>query len=310
MSEAVILAEGLRVAFGERTALEGVGLAVGAGEIFGVVGADGAGKSTLLRVMIGQVRAAAGRVRVLGLAPEDPGLRGRIAYMPQGFGQYQDLSVRENLEFFAELHGVGQDAAQALIRDLLARTGLAGFEERRAGQLSGGMMQKLALACALVTRPEAMFLDEPTTGVDPVSRRAFWRLLESVQAEGVAILYATANMDEAERCTRVGFLERGRLAREGAPLDIVSRVSGVLLGVSGADVHLNWRALRELPAVQFAFRVGRQIKVWVADARGEESFRAAVAAAWPGLRVEKLLPTMQDVAVRELAAAPAGASNA
>jgi len=310
VSEPVILAEALRFSFGERTALDGVDLAVQAGEIFGVVGADGSGKSTLLQVMIGQLHCAAGRIRVLGLEPEDRRLRGRIAYMPQAFGQYQDLSVRENLEFFADLHGVERGAAQSLIRDLLARTGLTKFEARRAGQLSGGMMQKLALACALVTRPRAMFLDEPTTGVDPVSRRAFWRLLESVQAEGVAILYATANMDEAERCSRVGFLERGRLGRQGAPLDIVSRGGGVLLGVSGADVRPRWRLLREVPAARFAFRVGRQVKVWVEDARGEEAFRAAVTALSPGLRVERLFPTLQDLAVRDLGVAPAGGADA
>ena len=303
MSEAIIFAEGLRVDFDGSTALEGVDLAVMPGEILGVVGADGSGKSTLLRVMIGQLRPAAGRVRVLGLDPGDTRLRGQIAYMPQSFGQYQDLSVRENLEFFAELHGVGRATADALIRDLLDRTGLAPFDARRAGQLSGGMMQKLALACALVTRPRAMFLDEPTTGVDPVSRRAFWRLLEGVQAEGVAILYATANMDEAERCTRVAFLERGRLGRQGAPLDIVSRGSGVLLGVSGADIRLRWRALRELPAVSYAFRVGQAVKVWVDDGAGERAFRTAAVEFAPGLQVQRLAPTMQDVAVRDLALA-------
>lgn len=310
MSEPVILAEGLSFSFGERTILDGVDFAVGAGEIFGVVGADGAGKSILLTVMIGQLPAAAGRARVLGLDPRNARLRGEIAYMPQSFGQYQDLSVRENLEFFADLHGVEPGTASTLIGDLLARTGLTDFEGRRAGQLSGGMMQKLALSCALVTRPRAMFLDEPTTGVDPVSRRAFWRLLESVQAEGVAILIATANMEEAERCSRVGFLERGRLGRQGAPLDIVRAGSGVLLGVSGADVHRKWRALRAAPAVRSAFRVGRQVKVWVDDGPAEEVFRSAAATVAPGLRVERLMPTMQDLTVRDLAAAYAGAPDA
>ena len=208
-------AQGLRFAYRERQVLDGVDLELRAGEVFGVVGPDGAGKSTLLRLLIGQLTPTAGRLSVLGLPATDTALRRRIAYMPQSFGQYLDLSVAENLEFFADLHGLDRPSSQALIRDLLRRTGLTGFERRRAGQLSGGMMQKLALACALVSRPEVMFLDEPTTGVDPVSRRAFWQLLDEVRAEGVAIVYATANMDEAERCDRVGLLIAGRLVRQG-----------------------------------------------------------------------------------------------
>ncbi|HMA30793.1 MAG TPA: ABC transporter ATP-binding protein, partial [Casimicrobiaceae bacterium] len=195
--EVAVLARGLGFAYRDERVLDGVSLEVVAGEVFGVVGPDGAGKSTLLRLLIGQLEPSTGSVRVLGLPAADTSLRRRIAYMPQGFGQYLDLSVGENLEFFADLHALDRASSQALMRDLLERTGLTEFRDRRAGQLSGGMMQKLALACALVSRPRIMFLDEPTTGVDPVSRRDFWAILYGLREAGVTILLSTAYMDEA-----------------------------------------------------------------------------------------------------------------
>ncbi len=306
MSEPLIHAEGLRFAYGNKVVLDGIDLEVKAGEVFGIVGADGAGKSTLLRLMIGQLPPAAGRLGVLGLAPTSPSLRDQIAYMPQGFGQYQDLSVQENLEFFADLHGLDRDTSTSLIRDLLARTGLKGFEGRRAGQLSGGMMQKLALACALVSKPRAMFLDEPTTGVDPVSRRAFWQLLDGVRAEGVAILYATANMDEAERCNRVGILESGRMIRQGTPSELMSREDTLLVGVSGPDARAYRQALRNLPVVELIFPVGRQLRVWLVKGQTPQAFKDSLAALAPGLRLETLTPTLQDITLRDLALAAAG----
>ncbi len=206
MIEAAIEIADLRFAYGEQVVLDGVTLAVTPGEIYGVVGADGAGKTTLLQLAVGQLSPRDGRIRVLGRDATDPALRGEIAYMPQGFGLYPDLSVRENLDFFADLHGLPRTVARERIVDLLQRTDLTGFEARRANNLSGGMMQKLALACALVSRPRAMFLDEPTTGVDPVSRRAFWRLLNGVRAEGVAILYGHREYG------RGGALRPGRIA--------------------------------------------------------------------------------------------------
>lgn len=301
MGKIVIQTDGLSFAYGDKIVLDGIDLAVNSGEIFGIVGADGAGKSTLLRLLIGQLLPAAGRLSVLDRDPFDPWLRTQIAYMPQGFGQYQDLTVQENLEFFADLHGLDRSTTASLILDLLTRTGLRGFENRRAGQLSGGMMQKLALACALVSKPRTMFLDEPTTGVDPVSRRAFWQLLDGVRAEGVAIIYATANMDEAERCDRVGILERGRLIRQGAPLDLISSEGSLLFGVSGPDARAYRRMLRDSPGIRLVFPVGRQIRVWLATGHTPQQFRNRLATLAPSLRVEALAPTLQDIALRDLA---------
>jgi ABC-2 type transport system ATP-binding protein len=303
MNEPVVHARGLGFSYGLHAVLDNVDLELGAGEIFGVIGADGAGKSTLLRLLIGQLAPSAGELTVLGQPPRATKLRSRVAYMPQSFGQYVDLTVAENLHFFAELHGLPRDAAKHVIGDLLERTGLAPFVGRRAGQLSGGMMQKLALACAMVSRPDVMFLDEPTTGVDPVSRRAFWRLLEQVRAGGVAIVYATANLDEAERCDRIGLLSGGRFARSGAPFDLIRDVSAPLLALTGAQARAQRTLVRSLDGVELVFPVGESLKVWLRQASDRPRFDAAIAKHLPALAVEALRPSLHDVAMRDLAQA-------
>ena len=304
MSDAVVVrAQGLRFAYRAEPVLEDLDLELAAGEVFGVVGPDGAGKSTLLKLLIGQLVPVAGSISVLGLPATDTALRQRIAYMPQGFGQYLDLTVEENLEFFADLHGLEPAAARALIADLLRRTGLGDFRRRRAGQLSGGMMQKLALACALVSQPRVMFLDEPTTGVDPVSRRAFWQLLDQVRAESVAIVYATANMDEAERCDRVGMLVGGRFVRQGSPIELIRAVEAPLFELSGTEARSRRSAVRALPAVRHVFPVGETLKVWLGSAADEAPFRAAVGGIAPALTTRPLRPSLHDVALRDLALA-------
>jgi ABC-2 type transport system ATP-binding protein len=301
MNAPAVSVEGLHFSYGGPKVLDGVDFQVEAKEIFGIVGADGAGKSTLLRLLIGQATPASGRIRVLGMETADDRLRERIAYMPQSFGQYLDLSVQENLQFFAALHGLRDAAAAALIADLIARAGLHGFEDRRAGQLSGGMLQKLALACALVSRPRAMFLDEPTTGVDPVSRRAFWQLLEGVRAEGVAIVCATANMEEAERCDRVATLEDGRLLRQGRPMELVDGVDASLCVVSGRDARSYAARLALSPEVDLAFPVGRRLKLWLKPGVEPAALQARLDTEAPGLRSALTAPGLHDVALRELA---------
>jgi ABC-2 type transport system ATP-binding protein len=296
-----IVIEALGFAYQEKWVLQAIDLHVAAGEIYGLVGADGAGKTTLLRLVVGQLPPGQGAIRVLGEPAASARLRARVAYMPQGFGLYQDLSVQENLRFFADLHSLERTAANHRITDLLQRTGLAGFEQRRAGQLSGGMMQKLALACALISQPEVMVLDEPTTGVDPVSRRAFWRLLDGVRAEGVAILYATANMDEAERCDRVGLLREGRLERQGAPLALTGGEQALLVGVTGPAVRRYRTALQALPDVQWAFPVGRQLRLWLVPTATLTELRARLATVSPELQAQPLQPTLQDIALKDLA---------
>lgn len=299
---------GLRFAYAATEVLRGVDLAVRAGEIFGLVGADGAGKSTLMQLLTGQLAAQGGTLRVLGEAPGCATLRPRLAYMPQGFGLYPDLSVLENLRFFADLHALAATPAADRIRDLLVRTGLAGFEGRRAGALSGGMMQKLALACALLSAPRVMLLDEPTTGVDPLARRAFWNLLESVRAEGVSILYATANLEEAERCDRVGLLQDGRLDRLGTPLALAAATGGAqLVRLAGNGVRAQRGAIARLPGVQRVFPMGQRLHVWLGSPDDLAAFRDALGALAPALVAEPVDPTLHDATLRELALAQSGA---
>jgi ABC-2 type transport system ATP-binding protein len=301
VSTLAIEARDLGFDYGGHSALTDIDLEVRSGEIYGLVGADGAGKTTLLRIAAGQLVAGTGTIRVLGQDPATPDVRGQLAYMPQGFGLYPDLSCLENLHFFADLHGLVRADADTLIADLLQRTGLAGFEDRRAGKLSGGMMQKLALACALVSRPHLMLLDEPTTGVDPLSRRAFWSLLDAVRAEGVAILYATANMDEAERCDRVGMLDRGRIAQQGTPVQLSETGDSVLLAVSGASTRSYRHQVQGLADVRFAFPIGRRLMVWLREGAGVEGLENELKKLDPGLRVETVTPSLHDIALRELA---------
>jgi len=300
MSDPVIQATHLSFSYKKHDVLHSIDLTVHAGEIYGLVGADGAGKSTILQLGVGQMQPASGQIKVLGKDATDPVLRDDIAYMPQGFGLYPDLSVQENMEFFADLHGLPTGKSYPRIQDLLSRTGLVGFEDRRGGNLSGGMMQKLALACALVHEPKVMFLDEPTTGVDPLSRRAFWQLIDNVRAEGVAILYATANMDEAERCDRVGMLEAGRLTRQGTPIELMQRDDSSLVAVHGSNVRRFRNAIKRLDGVILVFPMGLQLNVWLSNSCPLEEFEHAVKQIDSHLDIRKLIPSLHDNTLRDL----------
>jgi ABC-2 type transport system ATP-binding protein len=211
MSGAAIELTGVTKRYGSTRALDGVTFDVGRGEMFGLIGSDGAGKTTAIRLMCGLLRPDAGRVRVLGHDPvgEHRQITARVGYLSQRFSLYGDLTIDENVAFFAEVHGVGDYRRH---RDqLLEMTQLAPFHGRLAERLSGGMKQKLALVCTLVHQPDLLILDEPTTGVDPVSRREFWKLLSEFLAQGITILMSTPYLDEAERCARVALLHDGRL---------------------------------------------------------------------------------------------------
>jgi len=208
--------------FGEVVALDGLSLAIGHGELFGLVGPDGAGKTTLIRALAGLIDVDAGEVRVLGEDPATGRVRERVGLMPQQFSLYRDLTVGENLKFFSRLNALPRTEHRRRTERLLAITRLAPFIGRRADALSGGMYKKLALACALLHQPEVLLLDEPTNGVDPVSRRELWELLHEFVQGGMTVLISTPYMDEAERCHRVGLIHHGRILVEGAPQEIVA----------------------------------------------------------------------------------------
>ena len=227
----LVEATGIRRAFGPVTAVDGVDLVVRAGEAYGLVGPDGAGKTTTLRLLVGALRPDAGSVAIAGadLASRPDDARSSIGYLAQRFSLYGDLTVLENLRFFAQVRGIGETRFAARARDLLGFVDLDGFEDRRADQLSGGMKQKLGLACALVHEPVVLLLDEPTGGVDPVTRQEFWKLLARLLADGRAIVVSTPYMDEAARCTRVGFMHGGRILVEGSPRELTAPMEGRVL---------------------------------------------------------------------------------
>jgi ABC-2 type transport system ATP-binding protein len=223
-----IRAEGLARRFGEIAAVEGLNLRVAAGEIYGLVGPDGAGKSTTLRMLASILTPSAGHAWVAGydVATQADQVKDHIAYMSQQFGLYGDLTVRENIEFYADLYGVPARGRAARIDELLGFSQMQPYRRRLAVNLSGGMKQKLQLICALIHTPQVLLLDEPTNGVDPVSRRDFWRVLYGLLRQGVAILVSTAYLDEAERCNRVGLLSAGRVFAEGTPAEVKRLMRG------------------------------------------------------------------------------------
>ncbi len=229
--DAPVRAEGLTRRFGAITATDAVSFEVRRGEMFGLIGPDGAGKTTTLRMILGLLRPDAGRITTCGLDParRRRQLSGRVGYLSQRFSLYGDLTVDENVSFFSEIHDVHGDAGR---RDaLLEMVRMTPFRNRLADRLSGGMKQKLALVCTLVHTPELLVLDEPTTGVDPVSRRDFWRLLARLQREGLTILLTTPYLDEAERCTRVALVDHGRILTVDEPDALRAAQAGVMVEV-------------------------------------------------------------------------------
>src|SRR6202140_993912 len=229
-----LVAQGLRKVFlreGEAAvrALDGVSLEAGHGELTALVGPDGAGKTTLMRLAAGLLRAEAGSLKVLGVdvAADPQYVQDRISYMPQRFGLYDDLTVAENLDLYADLHGVNAADRAHRYPELMEMTALGPFTARLAGQLSGGMKQKLGLACTLVRSPDLLLLDEPTVGVDPLSRRELWEIiLRLVDEEGLTVLLSTAYLDEAERCKSVIVLHEGKVLADGAPSGLTARAAG------------------------------------------------------------------------------------
>jgi ABC-2 type transport system ATP-binding protein len=265
-----IQANGLGRRFGRIEALRGVDLSVEQGETFALVGPDGAGKSTLLRLACGLLAPTSGSLRILGLDPARQAgeIKRRIGYFSQGFTLYGDLSVDENIQFFAEIHGV--PGYRERRDELLEFTRLAPFRRRLAERLSGGMKQKLALACTLIHRPELLLLDEPTSGVDPVSRRDFWVILGSLAAERITILLTTPYLDEAERCDRVGLLQEGRLLVADTPAALRAGLPGKLLEIACGEVRRAFDLLKRRPGLGEIQIFGDRLNVLLESGREQE----------------------------------------
>lgn len=251
-----IRVQGLGKSYGSLQAVQPLSFSVGKGELFGLIGPDGAGKTTLLRMLATLLLPDRGQAQVCGLdvVSDYKQLRALLGYMPGRFSLYQDLSIEENIRFFATVFGTTLEENYELVRDIYVQ--IEPFRKRRAGQLSGGMKQKLALCCALIHRPEVLLLDEPTTGVDPVSRREFWDMLDRLKAQGIAILVSTPYMDEATRCDRIGLMQGGRLLSVDTPRGVMQSYPRPLYAVSGADLYALQQTLRGYAGTHSCYSFG------------------------------------------------------
>ncbi len=304
--------------FGDVHAVDGVTLQIEPGQIYGLVGSDGAGKTTTMRLIVGALKADSGHCLVADydLDKQTEDARAHLGYLSQRFSLYEDLTVLENIRFFAEVRGLKSNEWLPRCMEILEVVGLSGFKDRRAGQLSGGMKQKLGLASALVTRPRVLLLDEPTTGVDPVTRQDFWQLLISLAAsplstgaddaasklpasEGVSVLLSTPYMDEAARCHRVGFMRHGRIIAEGTPLQLRARLAGRVLELRGTPLRLLRDVVQKDAGVEDVRAFGDRLHIRVVEQKAEDVLaRLPVTIAANGGQVDELRPVppvLEDV---------------
>lgn len=281
--------------YGAVKALDDVSFQVEKGELFGLIGPDGAGKTTLMRILTSLLLADTGEARVLELDPvKDFGaLRKRIGYMPGRFSLYQDLTVLENLRFFATIFGTTIEENYHLIKDIYSQ--IEPFKHRRAGKLSGGMKQKLALSCAMVHEPDLLVLDEPTTGVDAVSRKEFWEMLKRLRDRGITILVSTPYMDEASMCDRVALMQDGRLLQVDTPASIVASYERPLLGVKAANTLRLIEDLRHYPLTHSAFPFGDSVHLALAGGKADgELLDYLTRKGHEGLEIQAIAPNIED----------------
>jgi ABC-type multidrug transport system ATPase subunit len=285
-------------------AVNEVSFTVDRGEIFGLIGPDGAGKTTIFRILTTLLLADKGTATVLG---EDVvrgyrSLRRQIGYMPGRFSLYQDLSIAENLHFFATLFGTTVEANYAIIRDIYEQ--LEPFKDRRAGKLSGGMKQKLALCCALIHRPQLLVLDEPTTGVDAVSRKEFWEILHRLKAQGMTILVSTPYMDEATRCDRIALLQHGRILSLDTPAAIMAQYPDPLFAIRSDEMGRLLRDLREMSGLKRQYAFGQDHHIAFADGSSGSARQVLLDTlaekGHTGLRCEPVAPTVEDCFIQLL----------
>ncbi|HSM37662.1 MAG TPA: ABC transporter ATP-binding protein [Longimicrobiales bacterium] len=304
MADPILRTRGLRRVFGtagatgDTVAVEGLDLEIAPGELFGIVGPDGAGKTTTLRMLAGVLAPSAGDAWILGESlVEDPErAKPHTAYMPQRFGLYEDLTVAENLAFYADLYRVPKAERPARLERLYRFSRLDEFEDRLAGALSGGMKQKLALSCALIHQPRLLLLDEPTFGVDPISRRDLWLILHEMVAEGVTVVVSTSYLDEAERCDRVALLSEGRLLALDTPAGLVERAPGRIVEVRTAHPRQDRDRLRAVDGVAGALLFGERIHVTLR----EGAFLEEVAGRVAGAGVEVLEARLAEASLEDV----------
>jgi ABC-2 type transport system ATP-binding protein len=300
---AAITAENLTIRFGSFTAVNDVSFAVPQAEIFGFLGPNGSGKTTIIKALCGLLKPSSGTGSILGMdiQKDAPEIKRRVGYMSQKFGLYEDLTVGENIAFYAGVYGIHGAAAEARKREVLELTGIERYLDRRAGQLSGGWKQRLALACAIIHSPEVVFLDEPTAGIDPVARRALWDLLFRLSGEGVTFFVTTHYMDEAERCGRVGYIYLSKLVALGTVPELqrlpeanpagTTRVQ-MATGDGAANASALLGPLRNMPGVREATIFGQFIHALV-----ETDQIDTLKERLPEAEIKPIVPSLEDVFV-------------
>lgn len=299
MASYAIKSSNLVKEFGDVTAVSGLDLTVRRGEVFGLIGPDGAGKTTTMRILAGVLRPDSGEAEVLGsdVVSDPESVKEKIGYMSQRFGLYEDLTVKENIDFYADLYLVSRTEREERFKRLMEFSRLSPFLDRPAGKLSGGMKQKLGLACSLIHTPDLLLLDEPTNGVDPVSRREFWKILYELLKEKITIFISTPYMDEADRCHRVGVMEGGRLLISDTPSDIRKRVPLNVIEVRCDDGRAARDILRDTDNVKDVIFFGDKIHLSVEDEGvTEKSLVKILAERGIGkISVRRIVPSLEDV---------------
>ncbi len=299
--QSAIIVEGLTKSFANVRAVDRLSFEVHTGEIFGLVGPDGAGKTTTLRMLAGIMPADEGTARVADVdVVHDPeNAKRQLSYMPQRFGLYEDLTVNENIRFYADLFGVSRTEREDRSALLLQAAGMREFRLRLAGKLSGGMKQKLSLVCALIHRPKIILLDEPTTGVDPISRRDFWRILYELVSQGVTILASTAYLDEAERCHRVALLHQGRLFFCDTPKNLKARLGKSVLSITSSEPRRLRAELENVVGISSLVLTGDGLHVVVENgvSRIPEFEARLKGASIPFDTIQQVTPTIEDLFV-------------
>lgn len=291
----MIKIENITKNYNEVTALHGVSLEVNRGELFGLIGPDGAGKTTLFRILTTLLLPDEGRAEVDGMDVVDSyrDIRKHVGYMPGRFSLYQDLTVEENLQFFATLFGTTIEENYHLIEDIYKQ--IEPFKTRRAGKLSGGMKQKLALSCALIHKPTVLFLDEPTTGVDPVSRKEFWQMLKRLKEQGITILVSTPYMDEAFLCDRIALIQKGRFIGVDTPQEMIGSFGESLWAVSASRMYDLLQVLRTDSSIRTCHPFGDYHHITVTDRFDEQTLRSdLIDKGFDTVDIVRISPTIED----------------
>ena len=292
-----IKVENISKSFGDVKALDSVSFEVKRGELFGLIGPDGAGKTTLFRILTTLLAPNKGRAEVDGFdtIKEYHAIRERVGYMPGRFSLYSDLTVEENLNFFAALFGVNVEDSYDLVAPIYRQ--IEPFKKRRAGKLSGGMKQKLALSCALIHRPNVLFLDEPTTGVDAVSRNEFWDMLRNLKQKGITILVSTPYMDEASRCDRIALCNDGRILGIDTPTDIVAGFNSPLYNIKADNMYQLLQDARKVKGVEKCYPFGDAHHLVADKSFDIEQFKQELANT-KGIEIEKTSPSIEDMFIK------------